>query len=585
METAKSSVVGFGKDAKSATGFVHGLEKQIDALKASAGRGSALDDIGKVFKGGGAVIGITQIGEELSKATAKMVELNGEFRKGQLDSSGIAVKIGESLPIIGSFVTAGQSIREMFTHQKEQADDVTAAVKRQGEVYAEQYKIKQEAAEKIYKLQRETQGNDDAAGGIGRTGINQKVYQIDVEYKAKKGDLEHQVEQDILKANEEVKKQTEKLYADLDDMKKRRANSTDGSDVANELDTHIAEAQGEVKTLQATNSKNIADIQAAAAKDQASADDLHVKKLQEARDLATIEAKQKGDLIALEASQQGRDLSKQGFTEDDFKKLKEMQDAHQDTSGFTGQVISNAAAEGAKGLAELHDRLAAVQAAAAAGIDPKFAEEVQKMHLSGSQAKDFEATSQAIEDATRKAQQAIEDATRKAQQAKDEMKQIAEQKAVLKALQEGKDPEAAEEKNPELAALKSQIDLVRKRNELLGEIPIEKAKAALADINRELTANLITPDQARQLQAKVISDYNSETKPEKALDVKAEQSRSVKDLAQTPKANNDVQKLLQLTRQSDLQGQMTTFLQQIWQKFTGVSADQGSDSVSLNSLA
>ena len=118
-----------GADAKAGEKDVAGFRGALEKLREGAGRGSALDDFGKTLRGAGAVAGITLIGEAVAGVAAKAAELSAEFRKGQIDAAGVAVKIGESLPVIGGFVKAGQSIRELFTHEQEQVDNINASVK------------------------------------------------------------------------------------------------------------------------------------------------------------------------------------------------------------------------------------------------------------------------------------------------------------------------------------------------------------------------------------------------------------------------------------------------------------------------
>jgi hypothetical protein len=50
--------------------------------------------------------------------TEKVESFETKIRSGEQDWKGMAVAIGESIPVIGGFVKAGQNIREMFTHEK-----------------------------------------------------------------------------------------------------------------------------------------------------------------------------------------------------------------------------------------------------------------------------------------------------------------------------------------------------------------------------------------------------------------------------------------------------------------------------------
>jgi len=105
------------------------LRSTLESVKEEAGRGSTLDEFGKTLAGAGAVIGVSLIGEELNKAADKMRDITQQFRDGKTDAEGLAVGIGESLPVLGKFVEAGQAVREAFTNEKGQIADINAEAK------------------------------------------------------------------------------------------------------------------------------------------------------------------------------------------------------------------------------------------------------------------------------------------------------------------------------------------------------------------------------------------------------------------------------------------------------------------------
>lgn len=114
----QSSIAGVNKElsqtSQHASKAEGGLKHFLEQLKQSGGRRSALGETVELFRGGGAVMAVSMIGEALKNATEKMNELDEAFQRGTLDASGMAVKIGEALPVIGGFVSAGQSIQGML---------------------------------------------------------------------------------------------------------------------------------------------------------------------------------------------------------------------------------------------------------------------------------------------------------------------------------------------------------------------------------------------------------------------------------------------------------------------------------------
>src|SRR4051794_33667944 len=59
-------------------------------------------------------------GEKLAALAEKAVELKNKFHEGAMSATEIGVELAKGVPIIGSFVAAGQSIRELFTGEAEE---------------------------------------------------------------------------------------------------------------------------------------------------------------------------------------------------------------------------------------------------------------------------------------------------------------------------------------------------------------------------------------------------------------------------------------------------------------------------------
>src|SRR5262249_20964201 len=89
-----------------------------DAAKGGKGGSNGEDDSGGGLKGVANALGSRRllsrivsggiagfVGSELNQFIEKAAELADEFHRGQIDATGMVVKIGEGLPIIGGFVS------------------------------------------------------------------------------------------------------------------------------------------------------------------------------------------------------------------------------------------------------------------------------------------------------------------------------------------------------------------------------------------------------------------------------------------------------------------------------------------------
>jgi hypothetical protein len=140
--------------ARKAGHGVNSLKAQLDKLKHASGRGSTLDELAKTLRGAGAVAGLTLIGEGLKNATGQAAELSAQFRKGEIDATGMGVKIAESIPVLGAFVSAGQNIREMFTHEKEEIDSINATAQLGNGIMEARVKLVQDVRKEVAELGR-----------------------------------------------------------------------------------------------------------------------------------------------------------------------------------------------------------------------------------------------------------------------------------------------------------------------------------------------------------------------------------------------------------------------------------------------
>lgn len=84
------------------------------------------------------------IGHKLEEATRKAAEFSTKLREGQLDASGIAIEIGKAIPLIGSFVSSGQNIREIFTGERTELERQNQYIEAQNKLYDIQLKMHRE---------------------------------------------------------------------------------------------------------------------------------------------------------------------------------------------------------------------------------------------------------------------------------------------------------------------------------------------------------------------------------------------------------------------------------------------------------
>jgi hypothetical protein len=141
-----------GRVSHEADGVGEHIKGMLEQLKGDYGRRSGIGELVETLKGAGALAGLTLIGQGLAEATAKAGEMVEKFREGKEDASGVAVAIGESIPILGGWVTAGQNIRELFTGEKEDIAKINEEIKLSDELFKgmnEQIEIQRKGEEDI----------------------------------------------------------------------------------------------------------------------------------------------------------------------------------------------------------------------------------------------------------------------------------------------------------------------------------------------------------------------------------------------------------------------------------------------------
>jgi hypothetical protein len=107
------------------------VEGFFDGLKAKFGRRSILGETGELLAGGGVVAGFSMLGNVLSDATAKAVELKDALKDSDKNAADIIDEFAKGLPIIGGFYRTGSNIRELFTGEKAAVREANEEIKRQ----------------------------------------------------------------------------------------------------------------------------------------------------------------------------------------------------------------------------------------------------------------------------------------------------------------------------------------------------------------------------------------------------------------------------------------------------------------------
>jgi hypothetical protein len=249
---AGSDLDNFRKKCQATKEDVGGLRGALDKLKGGAGRGSTLDELGKTLKGAGAVAGITIIGEQLAKATGEAAKLSEQFRRGEIDGAGLAVGIGKSLPIIGGFVEAGQNIREMFTHEKAQIDDINETTKENTEIAEHRFKIIADTVNMVREYARVTAEANAKVAEFGMTAGAKKRFEIDFAFGEKQDDLKHKLDEQFKSIDDGVKAEREKIAPTLSALRTELSHSTEGSKEYKNLSSIISQLTGNMDGLGAS---------------------------------------------------------------------------------------------------------------------------------------------------------------------------------------------------------------------------------------------------------------------------------------------------------------------------------------------
>ena len=136
--------------------FEQGMNRASKIMKdldKQAGGRSQLKKTFELFKGGGAIAGLTLGARALEEMTEKAAELADQFRHGEIAAGDLVEELAKATPVLGSIFKAGRNIRGILFGDNPEAD-----AKRAQAVIVQ--------ATKFQQLQKQAQrGREDVAGG------------------------------------------------------------------------------------------------------------------------------------------------------------------------------------------------------------------------------------------------------------------------------------------------------------------------------------------------------------------------------------------------------------------------------------
>jgi len=122
-EVVKKVTVKVGAEDNS-KGVLEQLGDRLDKIKRTFGGRGLLKELTEVAVGGGAVAGLSFITRSINDMATRFAELDKLMKESGASAAQISVELGKSLPIIGSLVSAGQTIREILTGEKAEIDQI-----------------------------------------------------------------------------------------------------------------------------------------------------------------------------------------------------------------------------------------------------------------------------------------------------------------------------------------------------------------------------------------------------------------------------------------------------------------------------
>jgi DNA repair exonuclease SbcCD ATPase subunit len=263
-EYARKALQDMSGEATAATTRVGGLRGVLESLRSGAGRGSTLDQLARTMRGAGALAGISMLGTAIAHTAEEAAKLSEAFDKGQISAMGVGVKLGESLPVIGGFVTAGQSIREMFTHEQEQIDAINKSIELGNGIMEARVKLTRQVAEEAAGWKRQA---DEAMAKVAEAGMrpqDRAAFRINFELGEKQDDLKRKVEEQLRGVDEAVAEQHAKLAGEMQSLRAELEHATPGTENYKALSTTLAGLAQNMDGLASQARKQKAELEAAA---------------------------------------------------------------------------------------------------------------------------------------------------------------------------------------------------------------------------------------------------------------------------------------------------------------------------------
>lgn len=118
----------------------------IKDLKSSFGKGSLLGQSLKIAAGGGAIAALSMAGKELTEMASKIHAIRNEMGETTKSGSEIAIAIGESIPVLGSFVSAGKEIGDLLADEVYHYTAMNKVIAEEKKLHQDILDIKKQAA-------------------------------------------------------------------------------------------------------------------------------------------------------------------------------------------------------------------------------------------------------------------------------------------------------------------------------------------------------------------------------------------------------------------------------------------------------
>ena len=130
IQKSRNAVHGLAKDVAQAKAQTQGgIAAGIKSFASGGDQGAAVRSIGKLLKGGGAVMGFRLLAADAEQFKVKLAEINKTMKAGDASGFDVASGIASSIPILGQAWQAGTKIGESFLDAKAMIAEAAGASK------------------------------------------------------------------------------------------------------------------------------------------------------------------------------------------------------------------------------------------------------------------------------------------------------------------------------------------------------------------------------------------------------------------------------------------------------------------------